>query len=85
MELTQHQFSTSFPPVLTHVNGRLVTFARIRKLIDATTSLLIYKQTILPILDYMCIIVNSSSQCKIRKLQPLQNRALVLWKSAPDI
>ena len=61
---------------ISQVNGRLVTFARIRKLIDVNTSLAIYKQTVLPILDYMSIVVNSSTQRKIKKLQPLQNRAI---------
>ena len=50
--------------------------ARIRKNVDAHTALLIYKQTILPILDYNCILFNSSTQSKIGKLQPLQNRAI---------
>ena len=61
---------------ISRVNGRLITFARIRKLIDTKTSLLIYKQTILPILDYACVLVNSSTQRKIGKMQPLQNRAI---------
>ena len=61
---------------VSRVNGRLITFAKIRKLVDVCTSLAIYKQTILPIIDYMSIIVNSSTQRKIKKLQPLQNRAL---------
>ena len=42
----------------------------------SSTSLLIYKQTILPILDYVSVIVNSSTQRKIAKLQPLQNTAI---------
>ena len=54
----------------------MLTFARIRKFIDVYTSLAIYKQMILPIIDYMSILVNSSTQRKIKKLQPLQNRAL---------
>ena len=61
---------------ISRVNGRLITLARIRKLIDTKTSLLIYKQTILPILDYVCVLVNSSTQRKIGKMQPLQNRAI---------
>ena len=61
---------------ISRVNGRLITLARIRKLLDVKTSLLIYKQTILPILDYVCILVNSSTQRKISKLQPLQNKAV---------
>ena len=63
---------------ISRVNGSLITFARIRKLSDVHTSLAIYKQTILPILDYMSILVNSSTQKKINKLQPLQNRAIKL-------
>ena len=61
---------------ISRVNVRLITLARIRKLLDVGTSLLIYKQTILPILDYVSILVNSSMQRKIVKLQPLQNRAI---------
>ena len=37
---------------------------------------MIYKQTVLPMLDYMSILVYSSTQCKIKKLQPLQKRAV---------
>ena len=61
---------------ISRVNGRLITLARIRKLINDETALIIYKQTILPILDYVSILVNSSTQKKIDKLQPLQNRAV---------
>ena len=61
---------------ISRVNGRLLSFARIRNMMDVSTSLLIYKQTILPILDYLCIKVNSSTKRKIKKLQPLQNRAI---------
>ena len=38
--------------------------------------MLIYKPTILPIIEYLSIIVNSSTKRKIKKLQPLQNRAI---------
>ena len=61
---------------VSRVNGRLITLARIRKMLDKRTSLLIYKQTILPILDYVCVVVNSSTQKKRSKLQPLQNKAV---------
>ena len=55
------------------VNGRLITLARICRLMDAQTCMLIYKQTIL---DYVSVLVNSSTQRMISKLQPLQNRAV---------
>ena len=41
---------------------------------------MIYKQTILPILDYVSVLVNTSTQRKIAKLQPLQNRAVRIIK-----
>ena len=55
------------------VNGKLISLARVRKYMDANTSLLLYKQMILPLLDYMCVIVDSSISRIIRKIQPLQN------------
>ena len=58
------------------VNGKLISLARLRKYMDMHTSLLIYKQMILPLLDYMCIIVESATSRVIKKLQPLQNRAV---------
>ena len=39
-----------------------------------------YKQTILPILDYLCILVESSTQRKIERLQPVQNQAVRIVK-----
>ena len=71
--LTFEKFINS---TISRVNGRLISLARIRKLLDKHTSGLIYKQTILPILDYICILVNSSTQRRIKKLQTLQNRAI---------
>ena len=63
---------------ISRVNSRLITLARIRKYVDSRTALLIYEQTILPILDYVCILVDSSTQNRIKKLKPLQNRAVRL-------
>ena len=38
---------------MSRAQGRLITLARLRKLLDIKTTLLIYKQTIRPILDYL--------------------------------
>ena len=61
---------------ISRAHGRLTTLSRLRKILDMKTTLLIYKQTILPILDYLCFLVESSTQKKIKKLQPIQNRAV---------
>ena len=73
-------FEKFIDSTISRVNGRLITLARIRKMLDEHTSLLIYKQTILPILDYVSVLVNSSTQRKVSKLQPLQNRAIRIIK-----
>ena len=77
-------FETFLNGTISRVSGRLITFARIRKLLDVQTGLLIYKQTILPILDYVCILVNSSTQRKISKLQPLQNKAVKIIEKCTE-
>ena len=60
------------------VESRLITFARIRKYIDQNVSLLLYRQTIMPLIDFGCILFESSTKKKLSKLQPLQNRAIKL-------
>ena len=65
---------------ISKAEGRLITLARLRNVLDMKTTLLIYKQTILPILDYLCILVDSSTQRKILKIQPVQNRAIRIVK-----
>ena len=65
---------------ISKAQGRLITLARLRKLLDSKTTLLIYKQTIVPILDYLCVLYESSTQRKIKKLQPVQNRAIRIVK-----
>ena len=69
-------FESFLNDTISRVNGRLITFARIRKLPDVKTSELIYKQTISPILDYVSTVCNSSTQQRIVKLQPLHNHAI---------
>ena len=63
---------------MVNTQERLTTLARLRKVLDQRTTLLIYKQTILPMLDYLSVLVNSSTRRKIVKLQPIQNRAILM-------
>ena len=53
---------------ISKAQGRLLTLARVMKLLDLNTSLLIYKQTILQIVDNVSILVNSNTKRKIAKL-----------------
>ena len=70
-------FERFISKTISKARGRLITLARLRKILDEKTTLLIYKQTIL---DYLCILVESSTQRKIARLQPVQNQAVCVIK-----
>ena len=72
----QLNFEKCIGNTIAKTQGRIITLARLQKLLDLKTTLLVYKQTILPILDYLSILVNSSTCRKNSKLQPVQNRAI---------
>ena len=73
-------FETFISNTVSKARGRLVTLARLRKTLDLYTTLTIYKQTILPILDYCCFLVESSTQNEIKRLQPVQNQSIRIVK-----
>ena len=58
------------------VQIKVFTLSKIKKLIDNSTANIIYKQTILPILDYGGFLIDSCTQKSIDDLQKLQNKAL---------
>ena len=55
---------------------KLKTFSQIRKFMTEKTAILVYKTTILPIIDYNDIIYGMLTENLQLKLQRLQNRAL---------
>ena len=69
-------FETNVERVINMVNVKLISLSRLRKYMDMCTSLLVYKQMILPLNDYMSKIAESATSRVIKKLQPLQNRAV---------
>ena len=58
------------------VQIKVFTLLKIRKFIDRSTANIIYKQTILPILDYGGFLLDSCSHKSRDDLQKLQNKAL---------
>ena len=55
---------------------KLTTFRKIRYLITTSTAFMIYKATILPLLDYNDIVYSLLNENLKKKLQSIQNRAL---------
>ena len=58
------------------VQIKIFTLSKIRKFIDANSADIIYKQTILPILDYGGFLLDSCSQKCIDDIQKLQKKVL---------
>ena len=51
-------------------------FGKIKKYMDTTTRILVYKQTVLPLVEYVSFMLNMNTNHDLMKLQRLQNRAL---------
>ena len=58
------------------VNFRIIQLIRLRKYITEEIAVTIYKQMIIPLLDYADFMVESASKTKIDKLEKLQEKAL---------
>ena len=53
-------------------------FTKLRKYVDTNTSVLIYKQTVLPLVEYVSFMLCFNNKQDVEKLQRLQNRSLRL-------
>ena len=51
-------------------------FAKIQKYLDIPTRVLVYKQTVLPLTEYVSFVMCLNNKNDVEKLQKLQNRAL---------
>ena len=55
---------------------KVYQFGKIKKYIDKPTRILVYKQTVMPLVEYVSFMLNMNTNQEIVKLQRLQNRAL---------
>ena len=55
---------------------KVFQFGKIKKFIDKKTRILVYKQTILPLVEYVSFMLYLNRKCEVDKLQRLQNRCL---------
>ena len=62
--------------IISKVSGKVLQLRKIRSVISSKAALLIYKNMILPILEYGDIYLSSATMELRKKLQTLQNRAL---------
>ena len=62
------------------VENKIFVLSKIRKYVDTRTAILIYKQAVLPLLEYAGFVLCSCSIGQRKELQKLQNNALHLCK-----
>ena len=73
-------FTSYYEFVKRRLEDKNVVLSKIRKYIDSNTSILIYKQAILPLVEYAGFVLISCSIGQRHKVQTLQNNALRLCK-----
>ena len=72
---------TLYKNVVKNVSNKIFMLRKIRKYIDNHTAMCIYKQTILPILDYSGFLLISMTKAQKNELQTMQNDVLRFAKN----
>ena len=67
---------SNFNSVFKKFSHKIHQFGKIRKYLNTETRVLVYKQTVLPLSEYVSFIMCLNNKHDIDKLQVLQNRAL---------
>ena len=66
------------------VANKFVMLSKVIQTINKDVALLIYKQMILPYMDYMDFLIDGAAKSKSCKLQKLQNKALRLIRMTKE-
>ena len=68
--------NANFNKIFKKYSYKIFQFGKIRKYINIDTRILVYKQTILPLVEYVSYILCLNTKQDVDKLQKLQNRCL---------
>ena len=68
--------SANFNSIFKKFSHKIFQFGKIRKYMDINTRVLLYKQTILPLVEYVSFMLCLNNVGEVDKLQKLQNRCL---------
>ena len=74
----------NFNKVFKKFSYKIFQFAKTRKFLDNETRVLIYKQTVLPLTEYVSYVMSLNNKHDVDKLQKLQNRALRMCYNIQD-
>ena len=67
---------SNYDAVFKKYSYKTFQFGKIKNFLDQTTRILVYKQTILPLVEYVSFMLYLNRNCDVEKLQRLQNRCL---------
>ena len=70
--------------VLKKFSYKIYQFGKIKKYIDTSTRILVYKQTVMPLVEYVSFMLSMNTSQELVKLQRLQNRALRMCFNVHD-
>ena len=71
--------------VVNKTNQKLFIFRKIRRFISQSTAVIIYKQMILPLLEYCSILFNSGKKSKIDKVDKVQSKCIRIIENCHDV
>ena len=65
-----------FNSVFQNFSYKIYQFGKIRTFLNLETRILVYKQTVLPLTEYVSFVMTLNNKHEVEKLQKLQNKAL---------
>ena len=75
---------TNYNSIFMKFSFKVFQFAKIRRFLPESTRILVYKQTILPMIEYVSYMLSFNRKIDIEKIQKVQNRALRLCYNIHD-
>ena len=69
-------FKSNFNIIFKKFSYKVYQFGKIKKYLNSNTRILVYKQTVLPLVEYVSFILYMNNKHDVDKLQKLQNRSL---------
>ena len=70
--------------VVNKTTQKLYIFRKIRRFISEQTAIIVYKQTILPLLEYCNVLFNSGKKSKLDKIDRVQSKCIRIIENCFD-
>ena len=78
-------FDKQLDSVVNKTTQKLYIFRKIRRFISQETAIIVYKQMILPLLEYCSILFNSGKKIKLDKIDRVQSKCIRIIENCYDV